>query len=144
MPTAMIVFAASAAARCTGTEVVSNCGFVYTLRTPSGTSHQGSCAGQLATVDFAIGRGRTFEFKSLTETTGEPLLPVPVSDDPAVVAVVAVHGRGSATYRAFAVGEATLGTPGPRCPAGLVAPRAARPGVSSAPMCPVLHVRVGP
>jgi hypothetical protein len=138
----MIVVGASTAAGCAGTERVSNCGFVYTLRTPSGTSHQGSCAGELATVDFAIRRGQTFEFKSVTETTGEPLLPVPVSDDPVVVAVVAIHGRGNATYRAFAVGEATLGTPGPGCPPGLVASARARPGVSSAPMCPVLHVRV--
>jgi hypothetical protein len=142
VPTAIIVVGASAAARCAGTE--SHCGFVYTLRTPSGTSHQGSCAGELATFDFAIRRGQTFEFKSVRETTGEPLLQVPLSDDPAVVAVVAVHGRGNATYRAFAVGEATLGVLGPRCPAGLVASAPTRPGRPSAPLCPVLHVRVAP
>jgi hypothetical protein len=142
VPTAMLVLCAPAIVGCA--QAVSNCGFVYTLRTPSGTSHQGSCAGQLATVDFAIRRAQTFEFKSVTETAGKPLLPVPVSDDPAVVAVVAVHGQGNATYRAFTVGEGHPGNSRTPMPSRSCCVSTGTSRCSSVPMCPVLHVRVAP
>ena len=142
---AVIVFCVSAGPGCSGAQE-SMCGFVYTLRTPNGTSRHGSCAGRLSTESLQIRRGQTFEIRSTKESSGAPLLQAPVSDDPTVVAQVVVRARGgAATYRAVAVGEATLGTPPRLCPDGLVPSRASpRPGVTTAPMCAVLHVQVGP
>jgi hypothetical protein len=116
---------------CGGSQpLVTNCGWVYTLKAPSGETRIGACSGSLRDSNpdqLAIHKGQTFQLVSEG-------MALPRPDNAKVVVLVRTHGLVG-EYRAVALGTATLTTT-TYCGGYTVPPR---PFVR---VCPVVAVQV--
>jgi hypothetical protein len=128
---------------------VSSCGNLYRLYGLGPVVSVGGCAGSLAvkySVHVQARVGDTFQMISIREQNGTPDMQAPTSDDPGVVARVAItHQGGDATYRAVAAGSATLRTSTVFCNGGPIdTTQLQTPGRVPRRICPVVQVTVKP
>ena len=127
----------------------SSCGNLYRLHGLGPVVSVGGCAGSLSVknvVQVQARVGDTFQMISIREQNGTPDMQAPTSDDPGVVARVAItHQGGDATYRALTAGSATLRTSTVFCNDGPIdTTQPQTPGRVPRRICPVVQVTVKP
>jgi len=124
---------------------VTTCVQPYSVRSPQGTIRVGSCGGLSSAMAASVSLrpGQTLSIASMLDGDGSggtmPVFDIPTSDQPAVIQVVQSDpSRGTATFQAEGVGEATLSTVSMYCQdtPGATAP------IPTATECPVLRISV--